>query len=273
MRLHRCHDENLAVRQRGVNFACAQLGGASCQNATITAPHPPLCRPQKTAVKEEMRRPIVGTVDVTQQAYGAVTYPARVPQIAQMAMWRLAPAINGPFQTGKPACATRITQLPKWFGRPDCGGVLRDPSSSSAMPTSSEMHFERCPPATPRLRLRPLNNFSLSSCPNRGIKDLTGLEQFALTSLDLTANQLTKFSLPLSKLGDLKIGYNQLLPRSMSQLYGGGPIRVDASNNQLKTMIGTASVYFEVLDISHNQFSARCLRNRTLHGPICLATI
>jgi Leucine-rich repeat (LRR) protein len=94
------------------------------------------------------------------------------------------------------------------------------------------------------------------NCPNRGIHELAGLEQFTnLTSLDLTANQLTGFSLPLSKLGDLKIGYNQLTSLDVSKLYGEGPIRVDASNNQLKTVLGTASVYFEVLDISHNQIT------------------
>jgi uncharacterized protein YjbI with pentapeptide repeats len=242
----------------GVNFACAQLGGASFANATITAAGftsavmPPAkdCCPEKTG-------PVCGTVDATQQTYGAVMYPT------------LQSPINCP-NGDVAACAGDQWTIPNWqtslcnqnhttqtvWSPPDCGGP------SGPVVQFSDTNLKQCilsalPGKPTEITIKTAQQFQSVSCPNRGIKDLTGLEQFTnLTSLDLTANQLTQFSLPLSKLGDLKIGYNQLTALDVSKLYGGGPIRVDASNNRLKTMIGTASVYFEVLDISHNQFSA-----------------
>jgi uncharacterized protein YjbI with pentapeptide repeats len=242
----------------GVNFACAQLGGASFANATITAAGftAAVMPPAKDCCSEKTGS-VCGTVDVTQQTYGAVTYPT------------LQTAVNCP-NGDVAACSGNQWTIPNWqtslcnqnhttqtvWSPPDCGGP------SGPVVQFSDANLKQCilsalPGKPTEITIKTAQQFQSVSCPSKGIKNLTGLEQFInLTSLDLTANLLTQFSLPLSKLGDLKIGYNQLTALDVSKLYGGGPIRVDASNNQLKTMIGTASVYFEVLDISHNQFSS-----------------
>jgi uncharacterized protein YjbI with pentapeptide repeats len=242
----------------GVNFACAQLGGANFANATITAASftAAVMPPAKDCCPEKTGGPTCGTVDITQQTYGPVTYPTVQAQI------------NCP-DGEVAACSGDQWVIPKWqtdlcsqshtiqtvWSPPDCGGP------SGPVVQFKDANLKQCilsalPGRPTEITIKTAQQFQSVSCPAKGITDLTGLEQFTnLASLDLTANQLTKFGLPLSKLGDLKIGYNQLTALDVSKLYGDGPIRVDASNNQLKTMIGTASVYFEVLDISHNQFT------------------
>ena len=242
----------------GVNFLCAQLGGATFANANITAASftAAVMPPAKDCCQEQKGGPWCGTVDITQRTYGGVTYPT------------LQAAVNCP-NGDVAACAGDQWTIPNWqtnlcnpnrntqtvWAPPDCGG------SSGPVVQFHDANLKQCilnalPGKPTDITVKTAQQVQSVSCPNKGIKDLTGLEQFTnLTSLDLTANQLTQFNLALSKLGDLKIGYNQLTSLDVSKLYGNGPIRVDASNNQLTTILGAASVYFEVLDISHNQFT------------------
>lgn len=90
---------------------------------------------------------------------------------------------------------------------PDCGG----PSGPTVQ--FKDANLKQCILSVltgkpTEITIKTAQQFQSVSCPAKGITDLTGLEQFTnLTSLDLTANQLTGFSLPLFKLGDLKIGY------------------------------------------------------------------
>ncbi|HEX4771532.1 MAG TPA: pentapeptide repeat-containing protein [Bryobacteraceae bacterium] len=242
----------------GVSFSCAQLGGATFANATITAAGftAAVMPPAKDCCPEKSGGPWCGTVDVTQQAYGPVVYP-----VLQTAI--ICP--NGDVA----ACAGDQWVIPNWqtnlctqdhttqtvWSSPDCGGPV-GPIVQFKDANLKQCILSALPGKPAEITLKTAQQIQSVSCPAKEISDLTGLEQFInLTSLDLTANRLTGFALPLTKLGDLKIGYNQLTSLDVSRLYDGGPIRVDASNNQLKTMVGTASVYFEVLDISHNQIT------------------
>jgi uncharacterized protein YjbI with pentapeptide repeats len=242
----------------GVNFSCAQLGGANFSNATITAANftAAVMPPAPDCCQEKSGGPWCGTVDITQQAYGPVSYP------------NLQTAVNCP-NGDVAACNANQWVIPNWqtnlcspdrstrtvWSPPNCGGPV-GPVVQFKDPNLKQCILATLPGKPAEITIKTAQLFQSVSCPGRGIADLTGLEQFInLASLDLTGNQLTQFNLLLNKLGSLKIGYNQLTALDVSGLYGGGPIRLAASNNQLKTITGTASVYFEVLDISHNQFT------------------
>ena len=119
----------------GVDFTCAQLGGTNFSNATITAadftaavmPPGPGSSPPQPCCAQEVGGPWCGTVDITQQAYGPVTYPVLSASVT---------CPNGDVAS----CAGNQWVIPQWqtnlcsadrsmrtvWSPPDCGGPPGD---------------------------------------------------------------------------------------------------------------------------------------------------
>lgn len=240
----------------GVSFTCAQLGGSSFKDATITAANfqAAVMPPAKECCQQGKNDPPwCGTINDTQQNYGPVTYPVLSSNIT---------CPNG--DVG--ACNEVQWMIPNWqtnlcnsdrnmetvWRPPDCGTTpgkivkFKDPNLKQCILASL--------PGNPsEITVQTAGNMHQVTCPGRGIKDLSGLENFTkLAKLDLTANQLTQFSLPLGNLSTLKIADNQLNVLSVSGLKN--LIELDASNNQLQAIPGMAELnYLQILDVSDNQ--------------------
>lgn len=241
----------------GVSFTCAQLGGANFKDATITAadfqaavlPPANACCPQKVGDSW------CGTIDITQQAYGTVIFPV------------LNSAINCP--NGDVAqCSGKQWQIPNWqtnlcspdhttrvvWTAPDCGTTPGDIVHFKD-DNLQQCILEALPGKPMEVTVSTAAQIPQIDCAGRGITDLSGLEKFThLTSLDLTANQLTQFAFDFPALETLKIADNQLTLLDLSKLPS--LIRLDATNNQLQSVAGLATVYLQVLDLSHNQLTA-----------------
>ena len=248
----------------GVDFTCAQLGGTNFSNATITAadftaavmPPGPGSSPPQPCCAQAVGGPWCGTVDITQQAYGPVTYPVLSASVT---------CPNGDVAS----CAGNQWVIPQWqtnlcsadrsmrtvWSPPDCGGPPGDVVNFKD-PNLKQCILDALPGKPTDITLQTAAQMLEVDCPGKGITDLTGLEKFtSLTSLDLTANQLTQFNLPLTQLQSLKIADNQLTTLDLSSLPATSPIRLDASNNQLQSIVNAGNLNFVVLDISHNQFT------------------
>src|SRR5262249_20634454 len=129
-------------------------------------------------------------------------------------------------------CSANHTTQTVW-SPPDCGGtpgeyvVFKDANLKQCI-------LAMLPGNPSEVTLQTAAAMLAVSCPARGIADLTGLEKFTnLTSLDLTANQITQFALALPQLQSLKISDNQLTTLDVSNLNSSGPVRLEAANNQL----------------------------------------
>ena len=249
----------------GVNFSCAQLGGANFSNAVVTAatftaavlpPGPPSITPPQPCCAQKTGPAWCGTNDATQQAYGPVTYPTMSAAVS---------CPNGDVA----ACSGTQWVLPSWqtnlctndrttrtmWAPPDCGGapgenvVFKDPNLKQCI-------LAGLPGQPTESSVKTAATLLAVSCPARGITDLAGLEQFTnLGSLDLTANKLTQFSLKLPQLQTLKLSDNQLTTLDVKDLNPDAPIRLDAANNQLATVLGLPNVNLAVADLSHNNLT------------------
>jgi uncharacterized protein YjbI with pentapeptide repeats len=246
----------------GVNFTCAQLGGADFTNATITAatftaavmpPGPSTITPPQSCCAQKGGGLWCGTVDITQQAFGSVTYPVPADSITcpngDVAVCSGAQWILPQWQTN--LCNANHTTQTVW-SPPDCGGT------PGQYVVFKDLNLKQCILATlpgnpTEVTLETAAAMLAVNCPGRSIADLTGLEKFTnLTSLDVTANQVKQFALRLPQLQSLKISDNQLTSLDVSNLNPNGPVRLEAANNQLKSVVGLASVNLVVLDLSHN---------------------
>lgn len=238
----------------GVTFTCAQLGGASFKDATITAANfvAAVMPPESMCCLQPGQDSWCGTIDITQQAYGPVIYPVLNATIT---------CPNGDVSQ----CSDSQWQIPNWqtnlctadhntqtvWAPPNCG------STPGNIVHFKDANLKACilaslPGKPAEVTVNTAAQIREVNCPGRGITDLTGLENFtSLTRLDLTANQLTQFSFSFQSLETLEISDNKLNLLDLSNLPA--LIRLDASNNQLQSIAGTASVYLQFLDISHNQ--------------------
>jgi uncharacterized protein YjbI with pentapeptide repeats len=254
----------------GVVFTCAQLGGANFSNATITAadftaavmPPGSGSSPPQPCCPQPAGDPWCGTIDITQQAYGPVTYPVLTASVncpsgdvASCAgnQW----VINGEnlkFVWQTDLCSTPPSMQTLW-SPPDCSSPPGDVVNFKD-PNLKQCILDALPGKPSDITLQTAAQMLAIDCPGKGITDLTGLEKFtSLTSLDLTANQLTQFNLPLTQLQSLKIADNLLTTLDLSSLPTTSPIRLDASNNQLQSIVNAGNLTFVVLDISHNQLT------------------
>jgi len=238
-----------------VNFSCSQLGGSNFQNATVLAANfqSAVMPPASACCPQPGSGAWCGTVDITQLAYGAVTYPTLKSSVtcpngdvAQCSptQWTLPN-----WQTN--LCSVNHTTQTVW-SKPDCGGTPGD------MVKFNDANLKACILATlpgkpSSIAVTTAATLLEISCPGLGISDLTGLQAFTgLTSLDLSANQITQFNLPLTQLQKLKLGNNQLTAMDVTKL--GNVVNLDLSHNQLKSIVGLVNISPVVLDLSYNQF-------------------
>src|SRR4051794_20812534 len=246
----------------GVNFTCSQLGGADFTNAVITAatftaavmpPAPSNITPPQPCCAQKGGGLWCGTVDITQQAFGSVIYPLPEASITcpngDVAACSGSQWILPRWQTN--LCNTSHTTQTVW-SPPDCGGTPGE------YVVFKDANLKQCILATlpgnpTEVALKTAAAMLAVNCPGRAIADLTGLEKFTnLTSLDLTGNQIKQFALTLVQLQSLKLSDNQLTSLDVSNLNATGPVRLEAANNQLKSVEGLASINLVVLDLSHN---------------------
>ncbi|MBC7800940.1 MAG: pentapeptide repeat-containing protein [Gemmatimonadaceae bacterium] len=250
----------------GVTFSCAQLGGATFANATVPAasfaaaimpPGPPGTTPPAPCCKQANGPAWCGTNNATQQAYGPVTYPVLATRTncpnGEMAVCTGTQWILPQWQTN--LCSRDRTTQTMW-APPDCGGA---PGENVVF---KDLNLKQCilnslPGKPAEVAVTTAATLLSVSCPNRGIADLTGLEQFTnLTSLDLSANQLTQFALALPQLQSLKLSDNRLTSLDMKGLNSSSPVRLEAANNSLSAVIGLESINLVVVDLSYNQLTS-----------------
>jgi uncharacterized protein YjbI with pentapeptide repeats len=240
-----------------VDFGCSLLGGANFTNASVIAANfqAAVMPPASACCTQQGGTSWCGTIDLTQQAYGAVLYPLlQAPQncpngdvaICNAAQWTIPQ-----WQTN--LCNVSHVTKTVW-SKPDCGGTpgtvvkFNDPNLKSCI-------LNGLPGKPSEIQVTTAATILEVSCPGLGITDLTGLEKFtALTSLDLSANALTQFTLPLVQLQKLKLGANQLNALDLSNF--STLVSLDISHNQLKAIVGMASVAPVYMDLSYNQFTA-----------------
>ncbi|MEM6456309.1 MAG: pentapeptide repeat-containing protein [Acidobacteriota bacterium] len=263
----------------GVTFTCAQLGGSRFDDAIVTqatfvdAVMPPgadQCCPPAGGFTW------CGTVEATGDPYGPVDYPP------------LTEGDNVTCPSGQTTlCTDADWQLSSDWTTSDCGttgqSTLMWQQPPCGTPPTDVVHFadpnlEQCildglPGDPSAITVETAAQQQQVVCPGRGIADLGGLEAFTgLQTLDLTANQLTQFAVdfcadaatgtPCSPpLQQLKLGSNQLTQLDLGRLPN--VVWLDVSDNQLASLTGTASIYFEILDASNNQLKSLDLAVQT----------
>lgn len=239
-----------------VNFSCAQLGGANFQNAVVLSANfqSAVMPPASACCPQAGGGTWCGTINISQLAYGAVTYPT------------LTSAVTCP--NGDVAqCSTTQWMIPSWrsdlcsanhttqtlWSKPDCGGTpgkmvkFNDPNLKACI-------LATLPGKPSSIAMTTAATLQEISCPGLAINDLTGLQAFTgLTSLDLSSNQIAQFKLPLKQLQKLKLSDNQLNYLDVSNLVN--LVELDASHNQLQSILGLAAINPTVLDLSYNQLT------------------
>ncbi|MES2932999.1 MAG: leucine-rich repeat domain-containing protein, partial [Pseudomonadota bacterium] len=239
-----------------VDFNCAQLGGSSFANATVTAANfeAAVMPPAQACCPQPGGGAWCGTVDYNDKAYGAVTYPILKANVT---------CPNGDVA----ACSATQWLIPDWqtklcnsrqavetvWTKPDCGSTpgntvkFKDQNLKSCILAMLPGH----PSSITVSRAATLREVS---CPEREISDLTGLENFTgLSRLDLTGNQIGQFNLPLKQLQKLNLSDNQLKSLDVSHL--ANLLELDVAHNQLQSIVGLVAINPEVLDLSYNQLA------------------
>lgn len=245
----------------GVNFLCAQLGGASFSSSVLSKvnfdvsvmPPDAECCPQ-----------VGGTFfcgyDRNGGAYGHTVLPA-VPPSASVT------CPNG----DTTQCSGTDWLIPNWttdlcnvqsrqevvWSKPTCGKqpkTINIPDANLKKCLQDALYNGANKPITVEAAAA-LRNLD---CGERQIADLTGLEKKnfpALVTLDLTGNQLggrgdfTDFS---DKLEEIKLGYNAYATLTFSNTQTELNY-LDASNNQLTAITVSPNTYLTYIDLSHNQ--------------------
>ncbi|BDV40333.1 hypothetical protein DSM21852_35860 [Methylocystis bryophila] len=248
------------------HFTCAQLGGANFKDAVIAAadfgnavmPADSDCCPASKG-----GQPWCGVVDATQQTYGPVTFPIlNSPSTCPNGdtgqcmgdQWRL----SGNWVTR--GCNPNKVPQTMW-SKPNCGGkpgdivVFKDPN------------LKRCILATlpgqTEVLVASAQQIIQVDCPNLGISDLGGLENFiSLTRLNLSGNELTFFNLSFvsggstvaSNLQSLDLSGNKLTTLDLTN--HPNLISLEASNNQLGAILLNANAAPVYISASHNKLAA-----------------
>lgn len=240
-----------------VNFSCAQLGGSDFKNATITAANfqSAVMPPASACCAQKGGGAWCGTVDIAQQAYGGVTYPALQASVTcpdgDVAKCAGKQWVIPNWQTN--LCSSNHTTQTVW-SKPDCGGTPGDMVKFND-PNLKKCILDMLPGKPSSVAVTTAATLLEVSCPGRGIADLTGLQDFTgLTSLDLSGNAITSFDLPLTLMQNLKLGSNQLVSLDVAKMPN--LVNLDASSNRLQSIGGLVNLDPIVLDLSHNQFAS-----------------
>ncbi|MGR8981399.1 MAG: pentapeptide repeat-containing protein [Gammaproteobacteria bacterium] len=243
----------------GADFSCSQLGGASFKDAKIqianfnaaVMPAANDCCPPKQGFSW------CGTISLTQQAYGPVTFPLLGANVTLTCP-------NGDTAN----CSEVQWKIPNWqtslcgsggsvrtvWAMPDCGS---DPGQYVVF---KDQNLKDCilatlPGSPTNVTIETAAQIRQVTCPGLGISDLTGLENFtSLVKLDLTDNKLIQFSLPLATIQTLKLGNNRLTTLDLSKL--DNLINLDVSGNQLTNIGFSANAAPSILDVSNNQLAS-----------------
>ncbi len=186
----------------GANFFCAQLGGADFTDAKISTTNfanAVMPGADDGCCKQKTGAPWCGIVDQTTQTYGPVTPPNLTEKvtcpngdiaICTPSQWRLPN-----WQTS--GCTNPPQPQLMWAPR-NCAG------HTGENVTFADKNLKSCILATlPQIPVPPTEvplataqQITQVNCAARGIKDVTGLENFlALTKLDLSYNELPIFTL------------------------------------------------------------------------------
>src|SRR5260370_4327317 len=244
-----------------VKFQCAQLGGANFKDATITGGNfSAAVMPAATDCCTQTSGLWCGNIDITQQTYGAVTFPIlntlitcpnNVVAQCSGAQWKIS-------SDWKTTACNRHGSLQTMSSKPNCGGgpgeyvVFKDKNLKACL--------LKTVPGQTEVLVSTAGQIRQVVCPYQGIADLTGLEQFtSLTKLDLSGNQLTSFTLSFgssvkSQMHNLDVSNNQLTTldlRNHPKI-----MLLSASNNQLSSISLNANTYLVVLVAAHNQITA-----------------
>lgn len=248
------------------HFTCAQLGGANFKDAVIAAadfgnavmPAASDCCPASKGGEAWC-----GDVDATQKTYGPVTFPIlNSPSTCPNGdtgqctgdQWRL--SSNWVTRGCNP------TQTPqKMWSKPFCGGKPGD------IVKFDDPKLKKCILATlpgqTEVLVASAQQISQVDCPNLGIFDLTGLENFiSLTRLNLSGNALAFFNLTFksggatvpSKLQSLDVSGNQLTTLDLTD--HANLISLGASNNRLGAIVLNANASLVYISASHNKIAA-----------------
>ncbi|MDD5266973.1 MAG: pentapeptide repeat-containing protein [Methylococcales bacterium] len=245
----------------GVDFSCTQLGGAIFKdgggkiqianfNAAVMPAADDCCKPKENFTW-------CGTISLTQEPYGPVTFPQLDANVTLTCP-------NGDTAN----CSGLQWKIPKWqtslcgsghsvetvWSKPDCD------SDPGKIVVFKDHNLENCVKATlpgppANVTIETAAQIRQVTCPGLGITDLTGLEKFTnLVKLDLTANKLTQFSLPLTTIQTLRLENNQLTTLDVSKLDGLG--NLDVSDNQLTNIGFSANAAPSIMDVSNNQLTS-----------------
>lgn len=242
----------------GVSFLCAQLGGADFESAVITAAtfqSAVMPRKEDCCTPEGMSA-WCGTININQLKYGPVNFPALQANVhcpnGDVARCEGSQWVIPNWQTAD--CSADHYTTTVWWP-PDCAAA-----SAGAVVQFSDAALKQCiletlPGMPSELPVETAASIVSVSCPRRGITSLDGLSSFThLQTLDLTANDLTNFSLALPSLQKLQLADNHLTSLDV----GKTPqlVFLDVSNNQLQSIKGLVAVALKVVDASHNQLTA-----------------
>lgn len=244
-----------------VSFSCSQLGGSTFENAKVTAANflAAVMPPAGDCCPQPGNKTFCGTVNITAQTYGGVTYPKLQATVT---------CPNGDVDN----CNDTQWRIPDWqtqlcnaghatetvWTKPDCN------SQTGPLVKFNDPHLKACILATLQgnpqsISVAVAKTLLQVSCPNMGISDLTGLENFTgLTTLDLTGNQLKQFKEAMPMLETLKLSDNQLASIDLTQICTADSCNlaiIDLSHNQLQSIVGMGNISPVVLDVSYNQFT------------------
>lgn len=248
----------------GANFSCAQLGGISLKDSTISAtnfgnavmPADDDCCPATSP----QGQPWCGIVDATQQTYGPVTFPVLSTPVTcpngdtaecTGPQWRLSPDWST-MNCNSSHISQTLWSKPNCNGQPGDVVAFADPNLKACILASL--------PGQSEVLLATAQQIAEVNCAGRGIADIGGLESFiSLTKLDLSGNQLPTFTLQFiaggspapSQLQSLDLSSNQLTTLDLSA--HPSLVSLDVANNQLGSIVLNANTYLVVLDAAHNK--------------------
>lgn len=253
---------SLAATNTGaqVDFSCSQLGGANFTSATVsgTTFQSAVMPPASQCCAQTSGGTYCGTIAIDETPYGAtilptlttaVTCPNGDKAVCSGNQWQLSTNWTTTY------CSNDHSSVLMW-SPPDCT-PSGPPGNTVTIPDPNLLSCLQAaifgPGSTEPIPTTTAAAVTTINCTLRGITDLTGLNAFtAARSVDLTGNQITSGEIfsSLDQLQVLKVGDNSLTTLNLAGL--SQLIYLDASNNQIATIDGLVSTYFQFLDLSSN---------------------
>ena len=248
-----------AAGSSGVDFSCTQLGGADFSSATVLQANfaNAVVIPKDSCCKQTGDY-FCGLIGINSNGYGPTVTPILKTAVT---------CPNGDVDT----CSGRQWLIPGWQTRgcnqghqmqtmwykPDCAH-----HDTSEIVKFKDQALKKC--VVDQIYNGDLGRdvtkqvaaqVTALSCPSRGISDLGGIEAFkSLQQLDVSGNNLTNGDafVNIPQLHQLNVARNSLISLDLSGLQ---ILVLDASNNQIATLSGTASSYFNYINLSNNKLA------------------